>query len=303
MCNSCFSSDLFPLRLQDYRSRGGGCRPLLLLCQLCQEYGNRRGARSGLKPATFVKFGAASLRDQMRLTFLGTRGEIEARTRLHRMHSSLLVADDGCEVMIDCGVDWLERVMKLHPNAIFLTHAHSDHAGGLKNAAPCEVFATRESWKKLRTFAIRNRSLVTPHKPIKIGDVTVEAFPVEHSLVAPAVGYRVTCTGRSIFYVPDVASVPELSRALSGISVYIGDGATVTRPLVRKRDGALIGHAPISVQLQWCEQENIGKAVFTHCGSQIVRGDKRAMKEKIRALGREVGIDTRIAYDGFEMTV
>jgi hypothetical protein len=31
----------------------------------------------------------------MKLTFLGTRGEIDARTRRHRMHTSLLVVSRG----------------------------------------------------------------------------------------------------------------------------------------------------------------------------------------------------------------
>lgn len=239
----------------------------------------------------------------MKLTFLGTRGEIEARTRQHRMHSSLRIAQDGSTVIIDCGLDWLKRVTKMRPNAIFLTHAHSDHAGGLKNGALCEVFATDETWKRLENFAIRNRSLVRLHQPIKIDSLTFEAFPVEHSLIAPAVGYRVTSAGSSIFYVPDVASIPELARALKGVSVYIGDGATVTRPLVRKRDKALIGHAPITVQLQWCTQEGVRRAFFTHCGTQIVSDDERALAEKIHGLASELAVDARIAHDGLEIVV
>jgi phosphoribosyl 1,2-cyclic phosphodiesterase len=239
----------------------------------------------------------------MRLTFLGTRGEIEARTRRHRMHSSLLVSHDGCEVIIDCGVDWLKRVRKMRPNAIFLTHAHSDHAGGLKNGAPCEVSATEETWKTLQRFALPKRFVVAPQQAIRIGGLTFVAFPVEHSLVAPAVGYRITGTGSSIFYVPDVISIPEPARALSGVSVYIGDGATITRPLARKRDNALIGHAPIAVQLQWCKRESIPGAVFTHCGSQIVAGDIKATTEKIRMLGRELDIGVQIAHDGLEIVV
>jgi hypothetical protein len=43
----------------------------------------------------------------MELTFLGTRGEIERRTRRHRMHTSLMVSHRGARVMIDCGLDWL----------------------------------------------------------------------------------------------------------------------------------------------------------------------------------------------------
>jgi hypothetical protein len=43
----------------------------------------------------------------MKLTFLGTRCEIEARTRRHRMYTSLLVSYRTADVMIDCGLDWL----------------------------------------------------------------------------------------------------------------------------------------------------------------------------------------------------
>src|SRR5690606_3412712 len=67
----------------------------------------------------------------MVLRFLGTRGEIEARTRAHRMHASLEVAYRGRSVMIDCGADWRARVWRLAPKAIVLTHAHPDHAAGL----------------------------------------------------------------------------------------------------------------------------------------------------------------------------
>jgi ribonuclease BN (tRNA processing enzyme) len=68
----------------------------------------------------------------MKLTFLGTRGEIEARTRRHRMHSSLLVSYRSTRVMIDCGLDWLGKFERLRPRAIVLTHAHPDHAWGLE---------------------------------------------------------------------------------------------------------------------------------------------------------------------------
>jgi hypothetical protein len=53
----------------------------------------------------------------MRLRFLGTQGEIEARTRRDRRHSSLLVGNRGREVMIDCGLDWRDRLGRLLPAA------------------------------------------------------------------------------------------------------------------------------------------------------------------------------------------
>jgi glyoxylase-like metal-dependent hydrolase (beta-lactamase superfamily II) len=75
----------------------------------------------------------------MQLAFLGTRGEIDERTRRHRMDTSLLVSYSGANVMIDAGLDWLGKLERVDPRAIVLTHGHPDHAWGLKRGAPCPV--------------------------------------------------------------------------------------------------------------------------------------------------------------------
>jgi len=49
----------------------------------------------------------------MTFMFLGTRGEIDARTRRHRMHTSLLVSYRGADVMIDAGLDWLGKLKRV----------------------------------------------------------------------------------------------------------------------------------------------------------------------------------------------
>ena len=67
----------------------------------------------------------------MRLTFLGTRGEIKVRSRLHRLHSALLVEKDDARIVVDCGADWLRRLRPIAPTAIMLTHAQADYAAGL----------------------------------------------------------------------------------------------------------------------------------------------------------------------------
>lgn len=67
----------------------------------------------------------------MELTFLGTRGGIEIRSRRHWRHSALLVEQEDVRIMIDCGADWLRRLHAIAPSAIVLTHAHADHAAGL----------------------------------------------------------------------------------------------------------------------------------------------------------------------------
>src|SRR6058998_2143366 len=121
----------------------------------------------------------------MKLTFLGTRGEIEARTRRHRMHTSLLVSHRGARVMIDCGLDWLGKFKRVSPSAIVLTHAHPDHAWGLRNGAPSPVYATRQTWRAVAGFPIAQRHIVRQRRPFQVKGIWLEAFAVEHSILAP----------------------------------------------------------------------------------------------------------------------
>ncbi len=108
------------------------------------------------------------------------------------MHSSLLVSYRGASVMIDCGLDWLGKFERLHPDAIVLTHAHPDHAWGLKKGALCPVYASQKTWRGLEHCKIEDRQLIKERVPNKICGITFEAFAVEHSILAPAVGYRVS---------------------------------------------------------------------------------------------------------------
>lgn len=239
----------------------------------------------------------------MRLTFLGTRGEIDLRSRLHRRHSALLVEAGEGRLLVDCGKDWLGEIAAVAPDAILLTHAHDDHAGGLRGGAPCPVYATPETWERLRRFPVEHRMTIRPDEPLRLLGTRVEAIPVEHSRRAPAVGFRLEAAGVPVFYVPDVASIPQRGRALGGLSIYVGDGASVVRPILRRRDGARIGHASIRDQLDWCAAEGVPRAVFTHCGSQIVRGDAAALRERVERLGAERGVAASIAEDGLELVL
>ena len=205
--------------------------------------------------------------------------------------------------MIDCGADWLGRLKRVDPTAIVATHAHSDHAAGLAKGAPCPVYATAETWSKLERYPVADRRSVRSREPFRIGKIRLEAFPVEHSLLAPAVGYRVTAGRVAVFYVPDLASIHDRGDTLRGVALYIGDGATVTRSMVRRRGHSLIGHAPIAAQLRWCKEERIVRAIFTHCGSEIVRSEPRAIETRVKRLGLDQGVDASLARDGLVLSL
>jgi len=81
--------------------------------------------------------------------------------RDHRLRSSILVDHSGKKIVIDCGPDFRQQMLRLHIrsiDAILVTHGHKDHLGGLDDVRafnyvlqrPADVFATREVQKMIR---------------------------------------------------------------------------------------------------------------------------------------------------------
>ena len=243
--------------------------------------------------------------ESLRITFLGTRGGIVARRRGHFRHSSLLVSHRGHRLLIDAGADWLGALERVGPEAIVVTHAHPDHVGGLAQGAPCSVYATAATWRSMPRFPIaaRQRRILRPGRRHRIAGLTVEPFPVQHSLRAPAVGLRIAAGGARLFYVPDVLSIPHCARALRGVQLYVGDGAAILRSVVRGRGAKSIGHASIRTQLGWCVSHEVAQALFTHCGSEIVAGDERSACRRVRRLARAAGVPADLARDGSSVVV
>ncbi len=241
--------------------------------------------------------------ETMKLLFPGTRGYTESTSRRHRRHSACIVAYRHKRLLIDCGADWAGRIDDLSPHAILVTHAHPDHADGLRDGAPCPVYASAATLDRLVIPAGCEVWPLSARQPIVIRGITVETFPVAHSTRAPAVGFRVSAGRASVFYVPDVVYIDDRAAALTGVDLYVGDGSTVADDLVRKQGGYLIGHTPIRTQLTWCMKEGVERAVFTHCGEEIVAGDERRIGPKVKRMARERGVQARIAHDGMEITL
>jgi hypothetical protein len=107
----------------------------------------------------------------------------------------------------------------------------------------------------------------------------------------------------AIFYVPDVVYIHDREQALKGAKLYVGDGATVIRSMVRRRGDALFGHAPIRTQLTWCQKEGVPRAIFTHYGTELVAGDEPSLVARIEEMARERRVRAEVAYDGMEVVL
>jgi phosphoribosyl 1,2-cyclic phosphodiesterase len=238
----------------------------------------------------------------VRLRFCGTRGYIEESSPLHRMHSAQLIAFGGKRLLLDAGQDWAGKLGRLRPDWIAITHAHPDHAFGLAKAPDVPIYVTRETYELLSHYPVKRFRIVEPWREFRPGPFRVTPYPVIHSIRCPAVGFRVRTAGKTIVYNPDVVSIPEEARALSGVDAYIGDGATLTRPLVRARGPALFGHTTVRAQLGWCRRNGIPLAYIVHCGKQLVEMDPEELQFQVDALAG-AGLRAVVTHDGMVVRI
>jgi DNA adenine methylase len=112
--------------------------------------------------------------------------------------------------------------------------------------------------------------------------------------VAPAVCFKVTGGGFTLVYAPDVLTIPDREDFLKGVDLYIGDGSSLTRDIIRKKDDKLIGHASMLRQLRWTE--GVKQVLFTHVGHL-----KKTEADVNQALRIASDGKARLARDGMSL--
>lgn len=194
----------------------------------------------------------------MRLTFLGTGTSTgvpeigctcpvctSADPRDRRLRVSLLVETDEARILIDCGPDFREQMLRVpfdRLDGVLLTHEHYDHTGGIDDLRPfcrfgdIDIYADGLTCQHLRErlpyffyevlypgVPRLNFHTITPYQSFPINDVVVTPLQVMHGRL-PILGYRIGQLG----FVTDMLTAPdETLQALCGVDVLVINGLRV----------------------------------------------------------------------------
>jgi len=242
----------------------------------------------------------------MLLRFFGTKGYVEEESREHRGHSAWTLEVAGFRLLCDFGQNRKGRLSKIAPDAIFVSHAHPDHALGLEEGTAVPVYASGVTHEITRDLPIEARRLLEPGRRVKIGPLHLTPFPVVHSVRCPCTAARIETPEGVVVYSGDIVAFEDAAAALSGASVYVGDGSTLKGTLVRRHSsGVLIGHTTVRAQLGWIARHGVGRAVFSHFGKGPIEMGQRALAAALADLAREKAPNCRVtaAIDGMRLEV
>ncbi len=238
----------------------------------------------------------------MLLHFFGTKGYVEEESPGHRGHSAWTLEIEGFRLLCDFGQNRKGMLETIRPDAVFVSHAHPDHAWGLEEGTRIPVYASAVTHEITKDLPVDARVALEPGRPARVGPLRLTSFPVVHSVRCPCVGVRIETPEGTVVYSGDVVAFEDPESALSGASLYVGDGSTLKGSLVRRHaSGVLIGHTTVRAQLGWLAKYRVPRAIFSHFGKGPIEMGEAALAESLEALAAEKAPGCRVlaACDGW----
>lgn len=253
----------------------------------------------------------------MRLTFLGTGTSVGVPTigcsckvckshdpRDRRTRCSAMVETEQTRIVIDCGPDFREQMLRQEfrkIDAVLVTHSHYDHVGGMDDLRPfCQfgdinVYSDSISERSLRSMmpycfvehpypGVPKISLheIHPHQELKINELTVIPLQVMHDKL-PILGYKI---GR-LAYITDMKTIPEVEIGyLQDIDYLVVNALRFTK--------SHHSHMLVDEALEFARKTSAKQVFLTHMCHDIGLID-----EANAALPQGV----QLAYDGLSVEI
>ena len=239
----------------------------------------------------------------IRITFLGTRGLVEEQNEAHKHHTAYIIEDEKQRVLFDFGETWAQEPLP-NVDAIWISHAHPDHIGGLDGrVVDIPIFCSAVTKSLFPEGLKANDVHIVEHKrEFDLLRWRALPFPVTHSIRAPATGLRLVVDGQVIVLPSDVLYFENADDLMKDAILYIADGSTLEKSLVRKHKetGELFGHAALRQQLRWCQKYRVPLLFAIHYGKEPIEMTDPVLARWLQQTQEAVAPDVaaHIAWDG-----
>ncbi len=228
----------------------------------------------------------------MKITILGTRGEIKESAPYHSKKSGILLND---ELLLDCGD---KRFLDYHPKNILITHLHPDHAFFVRAGHYQMISIPLYAPEKYEDLPI-----TVTKKPFTLGPYKITPIPTIHSVKVKSNAYLIEYKKKKILYTGDMIWIEKkYHRLLSDLDLVITDASTIRRNGFVRRDkktGAIYGHTGVPNLISLFKRFT-STIVFVHFGGWFYK-DMKAARKKFKELARDNDIDIIVGYDGLEL--
>jgi len=215
----------------------------------------------------------------MRITILGTRGEIEESAPDPRHHFGILIDDTTLSNVGE------REFLESEPDRIFLTRLHPNHAFFVNNEAELKipVYGPEEY----------NDMVSVIDSPLSFGQYSVTPVPTHHSAKVASAAYLVKKGAELMLYMGDIVWInKEYPHIFDPVVLVITDTSFIRREggHIRKHkdSGTLFGHNGIP-DLVRLVAPYTKKIILVHFGSWFFR-DIRTAERMIEDLGKDHGI-------------
>lgn len=219
-----------------------------------------------------------------------------------RLRASALVAVNGINLLIDCGPDFREQILRASSkniDALLVTHSHYDHVGGVDDLRPyCAkgafpIYARCDVLTDLRNrlpYCFKEHPYPGVPKfelheigeePFEVGGIMVEPLPVMHAKL-PINGYRIG----DMAYITDAKTISDHTLAkITGIDTLIVNSLRIKPHM---------SHMSLEETLSVIEKVKPRIAYLIHMSHDMGLHDKVSV---------QLPENVFLAYDGLTITV
>lgn len=220
-----------------------------------------------------------------------------------RLRSSAVVDYRGRRILIDCGPDFREQILRIgspHLDAALITHSHYDHVGGIDDLRPyCKdrnfpIYCRPDVAEDLRNrvpYCFREHPYpgvpqfdlheLTGDAPFKVDGIEITPLPVLHYKL-PIIGFRIG----ALAYITDCKTMPaETLERIKGVDTLVINAL---------RHESHFSHMNLDEALDVIKETAPRQAYLTHLSHDM------GLHRDVEATLPE---NVRIAYDGLTVDV